>query len=168
MQADSIANLHEIKAIAFDFDGVFTDNHVYVDTDGTEQVRCWRSDGLGLAKLRTAGIPMIIISTEVNPVVSMRAEKLKIDVMQGVEDKGSAIVEWIAQNQLNPKQVAFLGNDSNDIPAFREVGFPIAVADRHPDVDEYVQFTMQVEGGKGVVRELCDLVAAHRTIAVKN
>ncbi len=74
--------LAKIRLVAFDFDGVFTDNMVYVLEDGTEAVRCFRSDGLGLQKLKNLGIETVIISTEANPVVTARARKLKIRCIQ--------------------------------------------------------------------------------------
>jgi 3-deoxy-D-manno-octulosonate 8-phosphate phosphatase KdsC-like HAD superfamily phosphatase len=76
-----------IRLIAFDFDGVFTDNMVYVFENGTEAVRCFRSDGIGLHKLKKLGIDTVIISTEANPVVSARARKLKIHCIQDCQDK---------------------------------------------------------------------------------
>jgi len=84
--------LSKVRLIFFDFDGVFTDNTVYVSQDGVETVRCWRSDGLGLTRLRKVGVQAFIISTETNPVVSARAHKLKLPCKQGVEDKAAGIL----------------------------------------------------------------------------
>ena len=91
----------KIRLVAFDFDGVFTDNMVYVLEDGTEAVRCFRSDGLGLQKLKKLGIETVIISTEANPVVSARARKLKIRCIQNCQDK-RAVLEEIAGNMTLP------------------------------------------------------------------
>ncbi|MGD8262573.1 MAG: hypothetical protein PVJ22_09455, partial [Desulfobacterales bacterium] len=100
-----------IRLVAFDFDGVFTDNMVYVFEDGSEAVRCFRSDGIGLQKLTRMGIETVIISTESNPVVSARARKLKIQCVQDCEDK-RAILEDIAQQKgVSLNEVAFVGND---------------------------------------------------------
>ena len=104
-----------IRLIAFDFDGVFTDNMVYVFEDGSEAVRCFRSDGIGLQKLNNLGIETIIISTEANPVVSARARKLKIDCVQDCEDKRGALEDRIAKTGISLDQVAFVGNDINDL-----------------------------------------------------
>ena len=71
------------KLIVFDFDGVFTDNLVYVLEDGREMVRCSREDSLGVDALKARKIPMMILSTETNPVVAARAKKLKVDLAQG-------------------------------------------------------------------------------------
>ena len=82
-----------IKAIAFDFDGVFTDNLVYVMQNGDEAVACNRSDGMGISMLRAKGVPLVIISTEGNPIVKVRAAKLNLEVIQGVDDKLPRLID---------------------------------------------------------------------------
>lgn len=150
--------LASVQLIVFDFDGVFTDNTVYVDQHGVESVRCWRSDGLGLSRLREIGVKIFIISTEANPVVTARANKLKIACRQSVEDKSSALIEICAEFRVDPDNAMFVGNDINDIPAFKSAGFPIAVADAYPEVDPYIVFRTMKPGGFGAVREICDMV----------
>jgi 3-deoxy-D-manno-octulosonate 8-phosphate phosphatase (KDO 8-P phosphatase) len=150
--------LSSLRLVAFDFDGVFTDNTVYVSQDGIESVRCWRSDGLGLSRLRSIGVRMFIISTETNPVVAMRAGKLKIPCRQGVEDKAAAILDLCRELEIVPGETMFVGNDINDIPAFNAIGFPVAVADAYPEVYPHVLYRTQAPGGAGAVREICDLI----------
>lgn len=150
--------LASIRLIVFDFDGVFTDNTVYVYQDGTESVCCWRSDGLGLARLRDVGVQAFIISTETNPVVSARAKKLKLPCKQGVEDKAVGIMATCQELKIDPQQTMFVGNDINDIPAFKSVGIPVGVADAYPEIYPYVLYRTQKPGGLGAVREICDLV----------
>ncbi len=150
--------LSNIELVIFDFDGVFTDNTVSVSQDGVESVRCWRSDGLGISKLRRIGVLTYIVSTEVNPVVMARAEKLKIPCKQGVEDKAATVLDTCRELEVNPKCVSFVGNDINDIPAFKVIGLPIAVADAYSDVEPYIMFRTSKPGGLGAVREVCDLV----------
>ena len=147
-----------IELIAFDFDGVFTDNTVYVLQDGSESVRCWRSDGLGLSRLADIGVETYIVSTEVNPVVTMRANKLKIKCKQGVEDKAAAILDICKELDISPQQTMFVGNDINDIPAFKIVGMAAGVADAYDEINPYVIFKTERAGGKGAVREICDIV----------
>jgi 3-deoxy-D-manno-octulosonate 8-phosphate phosphatase (KDO 8-P phosphatase) len=155
--------LARVRLGAFDFDGVFTDNFVYVSERGEESVRCWRSDGLGLEKLRSIGIPSIILSTEANPVVGVRASKLKTKCIQGVQDKSVALSTYCAENRIALESVMFVGNDINDIPAFKIVGLPVGVNDSHPDIFEYVLYLTENKGGSGAVREVCDLVfTAHK------
>jgi len=146
-----------IRLVAFDFDGVFTDNMVYVFEDGSEAVRCFRSDGIGLQKLTRMGIETVIISTESNPVVSARARKLKIQCVQDCEDK-RAILEDIAQQKgISLDQVAFVGNDINDLQCLTCVALPIVVQDAHPDVIPAALYQTKRPGGYGAVREVCDL-----------
>lgn len=150
--------LSSVRLVVFDFDGVFTDNTVYVSQDGIESVRCWRSDGLGLSRLRSAGVQTFIISTELNPVVSVRAQKLKLACKQGIEDKAAAILATCSELDILPEQTMFVGNDINDIPAFKSIGLPVAVADAYPEIYPYVLYRTQRPGGMGAVREICDLI----------
>jgi YrbI family 3-deoxy-D-manno-octulosonate 8-phosphate phosphatase len=146
-----------IKLVAFDFDGVFTDNMVYVLQDGRESVRCSRSDGLGLEKLRRLGIATAIISTETNPVVSARADKLKVRCIQGCEDKLAALEALTRTGDFGLEAVAFVGNDINDLDCLTHVGLPIVVQDAHPDVVPHAAYRTSRPGGQGAVREICDL-----------
>lgn len=150
--------LASLELIAFDFDGVFTDNMVYVSQDGVESVRCWRSDGLGLSRITALKVPVVVVSTEVNPVVSARCRKLKLACRQGVSDKAEAMLSICAEAGADPKRTMFVGNDVNDISAFKTVGVPVAVADAYPEVFQHVVYRTLARGGHGAVREICDLV----------
>jgi len=156
-------NLSSVRLVAFDFDGVFTNNTVHVNQDGIESVQCWRSDGLGIARLRGIGVETIIISTETSPVVSARAAKLKMPCKQGIEDKALAILETCKQFNIDPEHTMFVGNDINDIPAFKVVGIPVTVADAYPEVFPFVCHQTTKPGGYGAVRELCDLIYEAQT-----
>ncbi len=149
--------IRSIRLIAFDFDGVFTDNTVYVFDDGSEAVRCFRSDGIGLSKLTWLGIKTIIISTETNPVVSARSRKLKIRCIQACEDELAALETVIQERGIALDEVAFVGNDINDLPCLERVGLPIVVYDAHPDVIGHALYQTRARGGRGAVREVCDL-----------
>jgi YrbI family 3-deoxy-D-manno-octulosonate 8-phosphate phosphatase len=151
--------IRRIRLVAFDFDGVFTDNMVYVFENGSEAVRCSRSDGIGLQKLAQLGIKTVIISTEANPVVSARARKLKIDCVQNCKDKRGVLEDRIAKIGISLNQVAFVGNDINDLACLTCVGLPIVVKDAHPDVIPIARYQTQNPGGHGAVREVCDLIA---------
>ena len=151
------ARIRAVKLLVFDFDGVFTDNMVYVFEDGREAVRCSRRDGLGLAKLRRRGLAMCIVSTEINPVVSARAKKLQLRCMQGCEDKAAALDTLLAETGCTDAQLAYMGNDINDLACLARAGLPIVVADAHPDVLAHGLYRTTVPGGHGAVREVCDL-----------
>ncbi|MFH0942139.1 MAG: HAD hydrolase family protein, partial [Chloroflexota bacterium] len=149
--------IRAVRLVAFDFDGVFTDNMVYVSEDGTEMVRCFRGDGLGLSKLKQAGIEIIIISTEANPVVSQRSRKLGIRCIQGCPDKRAALKTVAQEMGLSLSQVAFVGNDFNDLSCLTSVGLPIIVQDAQPEVIACARYRTSLPGGHGAVREICDL-----------
>jgi YrbI family 3-deoxy-D-manno-octulosonate 8-phosphate phosphatase len=148
----------KIKMMAFDFDGVFTDNRVMVLQDGSEAVLCNRSDGIGLAAVRRRGITTLVISTEVNPVVSARCTKLDLTCFQGCDDKVGVLKEQAAKLGVTLDEVAFMGNDVNDAECLKIVGLPVCVADSHSDVAGYALYTTKLPGGAGAVRELCDFV----------
>ena len=149
--------LAKIRLVAFDFDGVFTDNMVYVLENGTEAVRCFRSDGLGLHKLEQLGIETVIISSEANPVVSARAHKLKIRCVQDCRDKRAALESIAKESSISLAEVAFVGNDINDLPCLTCVALPIVVQDAHQDVVPTALYQTKNPGGHGAVREVCDL-----------
>ena len=148
----------EIKLLVLDFDGVLTNNHVWITEEGIESVRCNRSDGIGLSRVRSLGIQIYIVSTEKNKVVSARANKLKTPVIQGVDDKKKAIIMLSQDLNIPLKNIAFLGNDINDIPAFEVVGMPIGVADSFEEINTKIIHKTQKKGGEGAVREICDLI----------
>lgn len=154
--------LTSVEAIAFDFDGVFTDNRVYVMQNGEEAVVCDRSDGMGISMLRKAGFPMVVISTETNPVVSARCAKLKLEVRQGVDDKLPALEEWAERNELRMENIAFVGNDINDIECLRAAGRGVVVADAYPTAVDVADLVLAKEGGRGAVREFADRLLALR------
>ncbi len=150
---ESLAN---VKMIFFDFDGVFTDNRVLVDEEGKEYVLCCRSDGIGLQRVQQLGIACMVISAEINQVVSRRCEKLKIDCIQGCDNKLEVLAGILAKKGLAPEQAAFVGNDVSDIECMMHVGVPIAVCDAYPQVREVARFITTCKGGEGAVREVCD------------
>jgi len=160
---DNLGKFHDVKLVAFDFDGVFTDNRVYVDQDGREMVRCWRSDGVGLSKLKEIDVKTIVITSEINPVVRKRCAKLGIDCITGCKDKLSALKSVMRKQGLSQGEVCFVGNDLPDLDCLRYVGHPVAVKGSAEEVLKVAKYTTQREGGSGAVREVCDLVhKAHK------
>lgn len=148
----------QVDLIVFDFDGVMTDNRVWVDENGREMVAAYRSDSMGLYELRKAGISSIVISTETNPVVAARCRKMKIPYEQGVEDKAALLRKILAERQIDPGRVVYVGNDINDLPCFPLVGCAIVVADAQPAALRQADIVLSRRGGYGAVRELCDLL----------
>jgi 3-deoxy-D-manno-octulosonate 8-phosphate phosphatase (KDO 8-P phosphatase) len=151
-------DLRKIRIIFYDFDGIFTDNYVLVDSNGVEYVRCSRFDGFGISRLRSLGLIQFIISTEVNPVVIRRAEKLKLPVHQSVGDKAEVVARVCDEHGIALEHAAFVGNDINDIDAMKSVGIAFTVADAYPSVFKHAAITTDRPGGQGAVREICDLI----------
>lgn len=152
----------DVDALVTDFDGVHTDDAVLVAQDGTEFVRVTRGDGMGVALLREAGVPTLILSTETNPVVGARARKLGVDVRQGLADKAAALRAWAAERGLDLDRVAYLGNDVNDLACLDLVGWPLAVPDAHPRVLAAARLVLGSPGGAGAVREAAERILAAR------
>ncbi len=154
------------RAVVTDFDGVHTADRVVVDQHGVESVEVNRSDGMGVAQLRRAGIPFLILSSETNPVVRARAAKLGVDVIAGCDDKLRALAEWSDRQGVPLADVAYLGNDVNDAACLRAVGWPVVVAGAHPDITAHRDarsaspIVLRRRGGDGAVRELADRVLA--------
>ena len=145
--------------LVLDFDGVLTDNRVWVAEDGKEMVASNRSDSFGLAMLRQeTSMDAMVLSREVNPVVAARCRKMNLPVMQGVLEKGDALLQICAEKGISPSQVIFIGNDLNDLPAFAGAGFAVAPADAQPEVRRRAELVLSQSGGHGAVRELCDLL----------
>jgi N-acylneuraminate cytidylyltransferase len=151
----------EVGLVVFDFDGVLTDNRVWVSSSGDEWVACNRSDGLGLERLRRLGVELFVMSTEANPVVGARCDKLGLPYQQNVSDKAGCLRELLARRGMDAAQVIYVGNDINDLACMRLVGCGVAVADAHPDVLVEADVVLTRRGGHGAVREACDRVSAH-------
>jgi YrbI family 3-deoxy-D-manno-octulosonate 8-phosphate phosphatase len=144
------------KLLVFDFDGVLTDNKVLVFDNGTEAVICNRADGLGFDMLRNAGVRCVIISTEINPVVSRRCDKLRLECLQGIRDKRLALEEFCQRNRIALESVWYVGNDLNDLTAMQLAGCAICPADAHPAIRSMSHITLPVAGGNGVVRAIAE------------
>jgi len=150
--------LRTIKAIVFDFDGVMTDDQVYITETGEEMVMASRSDGMGISALKNAGLKLLILSKERNPVVAKRAEKLQIEVIQACDNKLEALTEWLSKNQLPLSQCAYVGNDINDLECMQAVKLAIAPIDAHPLASQTAHWRLTRAGGKGAIRELSDAI----------
>lgn len=149
-----------LTALVLDFDGVFTDDKVIVLQDGREAVVCDRSDGWGVSELKKTGLPILILSREVNPVVQARADKLGLPCLHGIEDKWEILRHWLDVQGMDPAGVVYVGNDLNDLRCMERVGCAVAVADAHPAVLSQAHIVLQHRGGDGAIREICDLIQA--------
>lgn len=144
----------DVDAVVLDFDGTQTDDRVLIDSDGRELVAVHRGDGLGIAALRRAGLHLLILSTEKNPVVAARARKLHVPVLHGIDRKDAALKHWCEEYGVDPQRVLYAGNDVNDLPCLGLVGWPVAVADAHAAVRAAARAVTTARGGAGAVREI--------------
>jgi len=151
--------VRRLRLVVFDFDGVFTDNRVLVLEDGTEAVMCSRADGLGLDRLRKFGIDLLVLSKEQNPVVAARCKKLRLPCIQGCDEKADRLRQEFKDRRITSDDVAFVGNDINDLECMEMVDLPISVADGYPEVKRVAAWVGTVPGGQGAVREVCDWMA---------
>ena len=157
MRKDKINPIDEyFDAIVFDFDGVLTDNRVFVDQNGNEQVCCHRGDGLAFDALQKLKVKVYIISTETNPVVAARAGKLKVPVWQGVRDKLATLKVLAQEKKIDLSRVLYVGNDLNDVHAMIACGQSACPSDSHKKVIEIATYHLKTPGGFGVVRELLE------------
>jgi len=166
--------------IVFDFDGVFTDNYVYVDSHGNETVRCSRADSYGINLLKVAKtkredlLDFFVLSTETNPVVTSRCKKMGIDCQSGVGNKDAFLQDWLRTNRPGTSSpelgVLYFGNDLNDLEVMSHVGASICPSDAHPEVKKIATFTLNSVGGQGFVREGIEFVLGfpHMTLGEKH
>ena len=153
-----------IDAVVFDFDGVMTNNKVYVDEDGKETIMCDRSDGWGIAQLVKNGVRVFVLSSEINPVVKARCKKLNIECWYGLgESKSRNLKAWAEEEGIDLSHVIYVGNDDNDIGCLQITGYGIVPLDASPDAKNSASLVLESKGGDGAVRELCDLVMAKNT-----
>ena len=149
-------SIKAVNLFCFDFDGVLTNNKVYLDQDGKEQVECDRSDGIAFDALRKLNKKIYIVSTEKNPVVKKRAEKLKVNVLYGVKNKEIALREISSKEGIPLDDAIFIGNDINDIEAMKLCKYSACPSDSHSKVKNISKIKLMSKGGDGVVRELLE------------
>ncbi len=151
----------KVELLVLDFDGVLTDDRVWVDEDGHEMVAAIRSDGLGLDLLRDkTKIKLLVISRETNPVVIARCKKLNMLYIQGVTNKAEVLKNKLEEKGIHPSHTIYIGNDLNDLPCFPIVGFAVAPANAYPAVLQRADLILERSGGQGAVRELCELLVS--------
>ena len=153
------AVLRRIRLFAMDVDGVLTDAGMYYSESGEELKKFNTRDGMGIKLLQRAGLITALITMEETKLVTRRAEKLAIpEVHQGARDKLAVMREMVARHGLTLQQVAYIGDDVNDLEVLNAVGFSAAPADALPAVRNAVDYVCRQKGGEGAVREVADLI----------
>lgn len=156
---DSLRRATAIRLVAFDVDGVLTNGALILGADGQEFKVFHVHDGLGLVMLRESGVHVAVISARESRVVEERMAALGIThICQGRADKGAALSKLMRDLNVTPAQTAYVGDDLVDLPALALAGLAIAVADAHPVVRERAAWVTENPGGRGAVREVCELI----------
>ena len=159
MKKSLLPRLKKIKMLATDVDGVLTDSGMYYSEHGDEMKKFNTRDGMGLVLLRTAGYRIAIVTSEDTKIVERRAAKLKItDLVQGVRDKVNAVEMLMKRHSLAWEEVAFIGDDINDLEVMKRVGFAATPADGTDQNKRIAHFVTKKNGGAGCVREICDML----------
>lgn len=152
-------SLGEIRLVAFDVDGVFTDGRFYLSNDGVESKSFNTQDGFGVRQLINAGLEVAVISGRQSQAVEQRMAELGVQhVIQGCRDKVAALDDLCAELRVTPEQCAYVGDDIPDLPLLNAVGYSIAVANAVPEVRDQCDYTTAARGGFGAVREICEMV----------
>lgn len=150
---------HKIKCLALDVDGVMTDGSIFMGANGEWLRNFFIRDGMGLVQLREKGYKLAIITNSLALDIRERAKKLKIDFFyEGQNDKSKAFHELLKASGLQSYEVAYMGDDVIDLPVFELCGLSLAPADAHPDVLKRAEWTSKCNGGRGAIREVCDLL----------
>ena len=153
----------QVELVVFDVDGVLTDGRLYLGDDGTEFKAFHARDGLGMKRLREAGVKVAALSGRRSAAVTRRMDELQVDLYrQGCQHKDRDLLDVLRQFGLDGQRVAYLGDDVIDLPAMRLCGLPVAVADAHPQVRAAARWVTTLGGGHGAARELCDLIIEAR------
>ena len=158
----------KIRLLALDVDGVLTDGRLYFDQAGNEMKTFFTRDGLGIKAVQKFDVRVALITGRSSAIVARRAEELGISlVYQGCEDKLEAFTDMLGKTGCSEEQVCYAGDDWVDLPLLNRVGLAVTVADAHPLVKTRVHWVTQHGGGKGAVREICDLILSARGLDVQ-
>lgn len=164
MSAAAESPARRISLLVLDVDGVLTDGRLWYGAHGEALKVFHVRDGLGIQRLRAAGVEVAVISGRSSPAVELRMRELGVtEVLQGVADKGAALAALLARRGLDGSRCACLVDDTPDLPMMRAVGLPAAVADAEPEVLAAARFVTRRPGGRGAVREFCDWLIAARS-----
>lgn len=159
------AKFARMKLLAMDVDGVLTDGGMYYSEQGDELKKFNTRDGKGIELLRSAGIKIAFITGEKTQLVERRAAKLKIDELhQGVGDKLAVLRQIMSKYQLSYDEVAYIGDDINDLGILKTVGLAITVADSLPQNQKVAHYITRARGGEGAVREVAGIILESRKL----
>ena len=156
---ESFTRAGQVKVMIFDVDGVLTDGSLTYDANGEITKTFYVLDGLGIQLLNKTGVATAIISARNSPIVVKRAADLGIKhVYQGIHDKRLAFLKLLEETGASADQCGYIGDDVIDLPLLLQVGFAVTVPTGHAEVQQRVHYVTKALGGRGAVREVCDMV----------
>jgi len=154
-----IERAKKIRALVLDIDGVLTDGRMIYGTYGDELKNFDANDGLGIVLAKRAGLKCVIVTAKASRVIKKRAKELKIDkVYQNFHYKINALTKITNKFKLKNEEICFVGDDITDIPILKRIGLAVAVPDATEEVKSYAHYVTKKAGGRGAVREVCDLI----------
>jgi len=157
--------LDKITFIILDVDGTMTDGGIYIDSNGVETKKFNIKDGLGIVLAQSVGIEFMILTGRSSVCVEKRVEELNIKyIAQGIKNKAEYLKDFISSNELLPENIAYIGDDLNDLPAMHYVGVSACPTDAAEEVKAYCDFVLSQKGGEGVVREFVEMVLKERNL----
>ena len=163
-QEDFVAKLKNLKLLSVDADGTLTDGGIYIDNNGNQLRKFYAQDGVGIRMIQELGIKVVLLTTSQEKVFSIRSEILSCDsYISGCFNKGEALEKLCNEQNISLENTIHMGDDINDISAFLKVGLPVAVNNAVPVVKEVCKYVTKSDGGKGAVREVCDLITIAKT-----
>ncbi len=156
---DILEKAAHIKLLIFDVDGVLTDGSLFIDDQGQEYKAFHSQDGHGIKMLQKHGVRCAIITGRTSRLVEHRMRNLGIDLIyQGQHNKLEGFADLLGRVDLEPRQVAYVGDDVVDLPVMRKVGLAIAVQDAHPWVIKHAHWQTPRAGGRGAARDVCEML----------
>ncbi|MEM0909524.1 MAG: 3-deoxy-manno-octulosonate-8-phosphatase KdsC [Pseudomonadota bacterium] len=163
VDAQILNDCSQIRLLVLDVDGVLSDGFIYLGNNGEEYKAFNTKDGYGIKALRQIGIDVAVITGRRSTIVENRMRSLQINhIIQGVEDKKTALQDLMAEHKISKDSTASIGDDMPDLGLFELSNLKVAVKDAHPIIRKQANFITTLPGGKGAVREFCDLILQSR------
>ena len=154
-----IESIKKIKLLISDVDGVLTDGGMYYSAKGDIQKKFHARDGMGISILKRNGIPTVIITKEKNEIVKKWTSKMNVDrLFQGIKQKEKLLPKLCDLYNLNEENIAYIGDDVNDLEIMKKIGFSVAPKDGNIEVKKIANHISKINGGEGVLRDVCDLL----------
>ncbi|RCU50078.1 3-deoxy-manno-octulosonate-8-phosphatase KdsC [Corallincola holothuriorum] len=159
VKADILAKAARIRLLICDVDGVFSDGRIYLGNDGEELKAFHTRDGYGIKALQSSDVAVAVITGRQSNIVEQRMTALGVaHIFQGQDNKVQAFSSLLTTTNLTPEQCAYIGDDLVDAPVMQQVGLAISVQDAHPMLHRFSHYKTVIPGGRGAVREVCDLI----------